>query len=149
MGVPGQKKPPRGQLLKGYTEVRQFLSYACIWIYKVPTSICFAGELALSVDEPVEKTVDRINHHYVDSSRIIKRAFGDNLDDDFQKYNWGISMMPELGLEGDKLEFFLTSLYCRTISKDSWKAISRLSYSIILLSKILMIDVKKKRDGSI
>ena len=110
------RKPPRGQLLKGYTEVRQFLSYACIWIYKVPTSICFAGELALSVDEPVEKTVDRINHHYVDSSRIIKRAFGDTLDDDFQKYNWGISMMPELGLEGDKLEF-LTSLYCRTISK--------------------------------
>ena len=85
-------------------------------MWRISISTQYSDELAKCSNEPVEKTVDRINHHYVDSSRIIKRAFGETLDNDFQKYNWGISVMSELGFEGDKLDF-LISLYCRTIPK--------------------------------
>ena len=38
--------------------------------------------------EPIHNIMNRINSHYVDSSRLIKRAFGDKFEDDFQQYNW-------------------------------------------------------------
>lgn len=99
------------------------------------------GILADTIREPIERTVGRVNEHYLDSSRVIKRAFGDTVEDDFQKYNWGMSIIPEMGLEGDKLDF-LTSLYCRTIPKR----IVEIDFKVIVLYHTSFKFIENRRE---
>lgn len=39
-----------------------------------------------------KRVAQRFNDHYVDNSRVIKRAFGSKYNQDFQQYNWGLSL---------------------------------------------------------
>jgi hypothetical protein len=39
-----------------------------------------------------QKVATRVNDHFVDTSRIIKRCFGNKYEHDFQQYNWGLSL---------------------------------------------------------
>lgn len=56
---------------------------------------------------PVEKIAEAVRQHYLDSSRLIKRAFGRKIDDDFQLYNWGLTLAMDMGLATDKVELLL------------------------------------------
>ena len=56
---------------------------------------------------PVQKIAENIKQHYMDSSRLVKRAFGNKVEDDFQLYNWGLTLALDLGLNTDKLELLL------------------------------------------
>ena len=48
-----------------------------------------------------------MRQHYLDSSRLIKRAFGKKIEDDFQLYNWGLTLAMDMGLNTDKVELLL------------------------------------------
>ena len=42
-----------------------------------------------------QKIAQRINDHYLDSSRAIKRCFGNKYEHDFQQFNWGLSLIAD------------------------------------------------------
>jgi len=75
---------------------------------------------------PVEKIAARIRRHYVDSARLIKRAYGTRIDSDFQLYNWGLTLTMDMSLTTDKLELLMI-LYNksmpRRIAKDDFENI--------------------------
>eukprot|EP01041_Mallomonas_annulata_P011179 gene11179-23353_t len=56
---------------------------------------------SLSSGETIAK---RVNGHYRDSLRHIKRSFGIQHQDDFQRYTWGFVLTVDLGLDIEKLE---------------------------------------------
>ena len=56
---------------------------------------------------PMDKLMTRIREHYFDSSRLIKRAYLNRMDDDFQMFNWGLALISEFGLTADKLEVLI------------------------------------------
>lgn len=58
-----------------------------------------------------ETVAKRVNIHYRDSLRHIKRAFGISYNDDFQQYCWGLVLTVDLGLTRDKVECLL-QIYC-------------------------------------
>jgi hypothetical protein len=102
------------------------------------------GALVGKLCEPIELTVGRVNEHYKDSSRVIKRSFGDSIEDDFQKFNWGFSIITDMGLEGDKLDY-LVSLYCKSLPNRITDADFR--HFIIFHSSFKQItDKREKRD---
>ena len=55
----------------------------------------------------MEKIAEAVRQHYLDSSRLIKRAFGKKIEDDFQLYNWGLTLAMDMGLNTDKVELLL------------------------------------------
>ena len=61
-----------------------------------------------------ETVAKRLNTHYNDGMRHIKRSFGNKITDDFQRYTWGLTLAVDLGLEIDKLEL-LTQVYCKKV----------------------------------
>ncbi len=65
---------------------------------------------------PVEKIANRVREHYLDSSRLIKRAFGKKIEDDFQLYNWGLTLTMDMGLATDKLELLL-NVYAKKLPR--------------------------------
>lgn len=42
-----------------------------------------------------QKITQRMNDHFLDSSRAIKRAFGNQYEHDFQQYTWGLSLIAD------------------------------------------------------
>ena len=64
--------------------------------------------------ERAEEITKRVNSHYLGSIRHEKRAFGNKHLDDFQRYNWGLSLSVEMGLRADQTELLL-SFYTTTI----------------------------------
>jgi hypothetical protein len=102
------------------------------------------GALADKISEPIEITVGRVNEHYLDSSRVIKRAYGDSFEDDFQKFNWGFSIITDMGLEADKLDY-LVALYCKSLPNR----ITEMDFKHFLIyhtSFKAITDKKEKRD---
>jgi len=65
---------------------------------------------------PVKKIAERVRDHYMDSSRLIKRAFGKKIEDDFQMYNWGLTLAMDMGLATDKLELLL-NVYAKKLPR--------------------------------
>ena len=53
------------------------------------------------------RRLQAVRRHYLDSSRLIKRAFGRKIEDDFQLYNWGLTLAMDMGLATDKVELLL------------------------------------------
>lgn len=91
---------------------------------------------------PVDKIVKRVNSHYLDASRLIKRAFGNKIADDFQMYNWGLTLTMDLGLAVDKLELLL-NVYAKKLPRR----ITRADFDYILdkHSTLRHIPSKHKR----
>lgn len=102
------------------------------------------GALAGKISEPVEVTVGRVNEHYLDSSRVIKRAYGDSFEDDFQKFNWGFSIITDMGLEADKLDY-LVALYCKSLPNRITETDFK-HFLIFHTSFKAIADKKEKRD---
>ena len=65
---------------------------------------------------PAEKIAERVRDHYLDSSRLIKRAYGRKIEDDFQLYNWGLTLTMDMGLATDKLELLL-NMYAKKLPR--------------------------------
>lgn len=65
---------------------------------------------------PVKKIAERVRDHYMDSSRLIKRAYGKKIEDDFQMYNWGLTLAMDMGLATDKLELLL-NVYAKKLPR--------------------------------
>ena len=65
---------------------------------------------------PVQKIAKSVQDHYMDSSRLIKRAFGKKIEDDFQMYNWGLTLAMDMGLATDKLELLL-NVYAKKLPR--------------------------------
>lgn len=61
-----------------------------------------------------EIVTNRINSRYLNSHLHIKRSFGNKYEDDFQQYNWGLSLNADMGLETDKAELLMV-VYCRIV----------------------------------
>jgi hypothetical protein len=45
-----------------------------------------------------QKVATRVNDHFIDTSRAIKRCFGNKHEHDFQQYNWGLSLTADCKL---------------------------------------------------
>ena len=61
-----------------------------------------------------EKIAHRVWEHYVDSARLVKRAFGTKIKDDFNLYNWGLALTQQFGLEQDRIELLIL-VYGKTV----------------------------------
>ena len=61
-----------------------------------------------------EKIAHRVWEHYVDSARLVKRAFGAKIKDDFNLYNWGLALTQQFGLEQDRIELLIL-VYGKTV----------------------------------
>ena len=44
-------------------------------------------------DAEAQKLGQRVNDHFIDSSRLIKRSYANKYEHDFQQYNWGLSLV--------------------------------------------------------
>lgn len=42
-----------------------------------------------------KKIAQRINDHFIDTSRAIKRCYGNKYEHDFQQFNWGLSLVAD------------------------------------------------------
>ncbi len=42
-----------------------------------------------------EVITNRVHDHFIDTSRAIKRCFGNKYEHDFQQYNWGLSLIAD------------------------------------------------------
>jgi hypothetical protein len=71
----------------------------------------------------------RSREHYLESCRIIKRSFGDRIEEDLQLFNWGLTLTMEMGTNDDKLQFLL-SIY----SKNMPKRVTQRDFDIIMHS---------------
>ncbi len=90
-----------------------------------------------------EKITTRVRDHYIDSSRLIKRAFGEKFEDDFQMYNWGLSLNCDLSLDMDKLELLLVT-YARKMPR---RAVMEDFQEILTKhSSFRRLDKKQKRE---
>ena len=69
----------------------------------------------------------RSREHYLESCRLIKRSFGDRIEEDLQLYNWGLTLTMEMGTNDDKLQFLL-SVY----SKSMPKRVTQRDFDIIM-----------------
>jgi C-terminal processing protease CtpA/Prc len=70
--------------------------------------------LPIKLKREAKRVTERINSHYLKSRQIEKRSFGEKHDDDFQQYNWGLSLTLEMGLFSDQAELLMV-LYARDI----------------------------------
>jgi hypothetical protein len=61
-----------------------------------------------------QKVAERINSHYLKSRQIETRSYGDKNEDDFQQYNWGLSLTLEMGLYSDQAELLMV-LYAKNV----------------------------------
>ena len=50
----------------------------------------------------IDKYTRKVHEHYLDATRISKRAFGPKMEDNFQVYNWGLTLVMDIGLDDDK-----------------------------------------------
>jgi hypothetical protein len=64
--------------------------------------------------EESTKVAERINSHYMKSRQIETRSYGDKHEDDFQQYNWGLSLTLEMGLYSDQAELLMV-LYAKNV----------------------------------
>jgi hypothetical protein len=87
-----------------------------------------------------ERLIGRIREHYLDSSRLVKRAFRDKIEDDFQMFNWGLSLSVDIGLETDRLELLILS-YGKTVPKK----ITVKEFETILLKHTKFREINDKR----
>lgn len=76
---------------------------------------------------PADVLVDKIRDHYLDSSRLIKRALGEKIEDNFQLYNWGLVLTADMGMMTDKLELLIV-----TYSKKMPKRVTVLDFEEII-----------------
>ena len=81
----------------------------------------------------------RLNVHYRDSLRHIRRSYGNKQVDDFQRYTWGLVVTIDLGLEVDKLEF-LIQIY----SKKVYPRLIKSEYEKILTTHTSFRKIKDK-----
>lgn len=91
---------------------------------------------------PVEKIAKRVNEHYLDASRLIKRSFGNRIADDFQLFNWGLTLTMDMGLATDKLELLL-NVYAKKLPRRITRA--DFDYIIEKHSSVRHIADKHKR----
>jgi C-terminal processing protease CtpA/Prc len=88
-----------------------------------------------------ERVVNRIRDHYLDSSRLIKRSFGEVQEDDFQHYNWGLVLTHDVSMDSDKLELLIL-----TYSKDMPRRCSLLDFQEIMQKHTTFRHITEKRD---
>ena len=48
-----------------------------------------------TTDTEAQKVAQRVNDHFIDASRLIKRCHGNKYEHDFQQYNWGLSLIAD------------------------------------------------------
>ena len=89
-----------------------------------------------------ETMAKRVNNHYKDSTKFMKRSYGVKPQEDFQNYTWGLVLTSDLGLNVDKLEI-LAQVYCC----KAYPRISKNEYCNILSmhSSIRKIKSNEKR----
>ena len=75
-----------------------------------------------------EKVVKKVQGHFLDSSRLIKRSFGNKLECDFQMYNWGVALTADLGMESDRVDLLIL-----TYGRTSPNRITLNEFKIIIL----------------
>ena len=86
---------------------------------------------------------ERLKEHYLDSSRLIKRALGDKFDDNFQLFNWGLALTADMGLTTDKLEL-LMAVYSKRMPKRA----TVLDFEEIVYKHTSFRDLVKKKKSN-
>jgi C-terminal processing protease CtpA/Prc len=88
-----------------------------------------------------EKVVNRIRDHYLDSTRLIKRSFGEIHEEDFQHYNWGLVLTNDISLDTDKLELLIL-----TYSKDMPRRVTLMDFQEIIIKHTSFRHITEKKD---
>jgi hypothetical protein len=90
-----------------------------------------------------EKVTERVNKHYMTTRTLGKRAFGAKAKDDFQQYNWGLSLTLEMGLMSDQAELMML-MYTRVVDGR----ITEKEYDLIIISHTSFKRIRKNSKRS-
>ena len=89
--------------------------------------------------ESAEKVVVKIHHHFLDSSRIVRRSYGNKLDYDFQMFNWGVALTADVGMENDRVDLLML-----TYGRTSPNRITLTEFELIILKHTSFKHMDKK-----
>lgn len=85
-----------------------------------------------------EKVAERVNRHYMTTRTLGKRAFGTKSKDDFQQYNWGLSLSLEMGLMSDQAELLML-MYTRVVDGR----MTEKEFNLIIISHTTFKRIRK------